>query len=136
MISHSVFTNIIKRFANCCDRQVKIEQVNELYERLKFSDEAEFASAIERMILSESKLTLPAIKLAMKELKKNYSSEPKSSRHFNGVGCPNCDMGLIFTTRKENQGIPYRFVYRCKCGAYDAPTIPIWSGPTLDEVRI
>jgi hypothetical protein len=134
MLDPKTFTEILIRFAHCCDRSFKKGQADELYERLKFTDEEKFRAAMEQLIEDESKLTLPAIKraLAMQD-KKN--GETVAGSHFNGIGCPDCSMGLIHT-RRMIDNLPYSFVYRCKCRSYDAPTLPIYNGDGIDETRI
>jgi hypothetical protein len=134
MIAKEVFYDILKRFANCCDRVVKKEQTEELFDRLKFTDEEKFKAAIEQLIDDESKLTLPAIKRALK-MQAKAQGEDRPGSHFNGIGCPDCSLGLINTIKTIN-GIRYSYVYRCRCLSYDAPTLPIYNGDGFDETRL
>lgn len=54
----------------------------------------------------------------------SHFNEHKHTAARNGNGC-SCDMGLIYTTRTNAQGMKYSFVYRCPvCNSYDAPCIP------------
>jgi hypothetical protein len=134
IIQHDVFYDILKRFAHCVDRSLKKEQVEELYDRLKFTDEKIFRDAVEQLIDDESKLTLPAIKRAI-AMQGKKNGETVANSHFNGIGCPDCSIGLIHTKRIIDN-LPYSFVYRCKCRSYDAPFLPIYNGDGIDEARI
>lgn len=135
MITPTAFANIIRKFGHCCDRPVRTDQVNELYDRLKFEDEGVLTAAIEDLIMQESKLTLPAIKHAIASSKKG-AGEVKTGSHWSGKECNACDMGLIHTIKRINSS-NYTFVYRCgKCRSYDAPIIPFYNGDNIDETRI
>jgi len=135
IIEHDIFYDILKRFFHCVDRPFKKDQVAELYERLKFTDEEKFRAAMEQLIDEESKLTLPAIKRALAMQDKKQSGETRPGSHFNGIGCPECSMGLIHTIRTID-GVPYSFVYRCRCRSYDAPTLPIYNGDGMNEAQL
>ena len=134
MLDPKIFTEILVRFAHCCDRSFKKGQADELYERLKFTDEEKLRAAMEQLIDDESKLTLPAIKRAL-AMQNKKTGETREGSHFNGIGCSECSLGLIHTTKIIN-GIRYSYVYRCRCLSYDAPFLPIYNGDGIDEARI
>ena len=130
MMDKSDFFRVCKRFANLLDRPVKQEQVDELYQSLRFEKFEEVNKAIEQMILDESKLTLSIIKKNI-DAQKKLSGSVRAGSHWNGTPC-DCDMGLIYTFRTTEDGRKVRYVWRCpKCKAYQAPSILFYNGDDL-----